>query len=404
MTSALDAHRQESQRDFGDPTGITSRALIEGLFGIQPDLLAGEIRIRPGFPSHWERASINHKDFDFTWKRDGLRETYEFTSRLPKPAAVKLRLPAMTTTLPVVTSNGQRVTCAFEKEAVGVPMLLVTLPAAPTHRIAIAWHGKSITHSFAARPASSMRSNFFPVPVLAQRARAEQVDLSGVMKSRITEIFTRVYSEPRSPYCSLSFPDNLLGGWANPDGRATIDDTGLRAANGLLKTAVGVDFATPAGDAPNCRFLSYWKQDDPSVNLALRGKASGIYLLMAGTTMPQCSRMNHATVSVAYRDGSRASLPLRNPETWWPIEQDYLLDDYLFINEAPLPPRVDLRSGQTRILEPETFKGRGRNVPGGSATILHLPLDPAKELAAMEIHVELYGVVVGLLAATLVRG
>ena len=48
----------------------------------------------------------------------------------------------------------------------------------------------------------------------------------------------------------------------------------------------------------------------------------------------------------------RRKLMLRNPETWWPIEQDYLLDDYLFVNDAPLPPRVDLRTGQTRVLDP----------------------------------------------------
>ena len=50
MSSALDPHRQESQRDFGDPIGITSRAYIEGLFGVQPNLIANDIRLRPGFP------------------------------------------------------------------------------------------------------------------------------------------------------------------------------------------------------------------------------------------------------------------------------------------------------------------------------------------------------------------
>ena len=103
-------------------------------------------------------------------------------------------------------------------------------------------------------------------------------------------------------------------------------------------------------------------------------------------------------------DGSAAKLALRNPENWWPIEQDYLLDDYLFVNEAPLPPRVDLRSGKTRVLEMASFKGKGRTVPGGAATIVHLPLDPAKELASLTVEAELYGIVVGLLAATLVRG
>src|SRR6266702_93495 len=72
MTSALDVHRKEAQRDFGDPIGISSRALVEGLFGVQPDLIAGEVRIRPGFPSDWDRASLMHKDFDLVWHREGL--------------------------------------------------------------------------------------------------------------------------------------------------------------------------------------------------------------------------------------------------------------------------------------------------------------------------------------------
>jgi hypothetical protein len=244
---------------------------------------------------------------------------------------------------------------------------------------------------------------FLPIPHLAASVPGEQIDLSAVLKHHVTEIFTRGYTEPRSQYCSLAFPDNLLGGWANANGIATIDDAGLRAAGGLLKTGIGVDFGTPAGSAPNCLFLSYWKQDESKAKVSLSGRAHGIYLLVAGSTLPQCSRMQHGMVSVTYTDGASAKLALRNPETWWPIEQDYLLDDYLFVNNAPLPPRVDLRSGQTRVLDPVAFHGKGRTVPGGAATILHLPLDPAKDLASLQIEVDLYGIVVGLLAATLAR-
>jgi len=64
---------------------------------------------------------------------------------------------------------------------------------------------------------------------------------------------------------------------------------------------------------------------------------------------------------------------------------------------------VDLRSGATRILDPVAFKGKGRNVPGGAATILHLPLDSARELRSLKIEVEIYGIVVAVLAATLAR-
>ena len=140
------------------------------------------------------------------------------------------------------------------------------------------------------------------------------------------------------------------------------------------------------------------------MKLALSGRAKGIYLLMTGSTNPQCSRIQHGTVSITYIDGSVAKLRLSNPENWWPIEQDYLIDDYLFVNDAPLPARVDLRTGTTRVLDAASFKGKGRTVPGGAATILHLPLDASKQLASLQVNAELYGIVVGLLAATLVRG
>jgi len=459
MTSALDVHRQEAQRDFGDPLGISSRALVEGLFGVQPNLIANEIRIKPGFPSAWDRASLKHKDFDFAWHREGLRESFEFTSRLPKTAALTLSLPARTTSLPVLTSNGQRVQCAFDSAAVGTPTLTAKLPAARSYRLTVEWHGRApsvaatqqshrvgealtlpqgvsltqiddpqhaLTNGRIASPgfhtvfanmhegdckwsmpipfeAKADAPLFLPIPHLAASVPGEQIDLSAVLKHHVTEIFTRGYTEPRSQYCSLAFPDNLLGGWANANGTATIDDAGLRAAGGLLKTGIGVDFGTPAGSAPNCLFLSYWKQDESKAKVSLSGRAHGIYLLVAGSTLPQCSRMQHGMVSVTYTDGASAKLALRNPETWWPIEQDYLLDDYLFVNNAPLPPRVDLRSGQTRVLDPVAFHGKGRTVPGGAATILHLPLDPAKDLASLQIEVDLYGIVVGLLAATLAR-
>jgi hypothetical protein len=113
--------------------------------------------------------------------------------------------------------------------------------------------------------------------------------------------------------------------------------------------------------------------------------------------------MEHGRITVAYSDGAKAVLALKSPETWWPIEQDYLLDDYLAIDAAPLPPRVDLATGRTRLLDPASFKGKGREVPGGAATILFLPLDPRKSLASLKVESSLYGIVVALLAVTLVR-
>ena len=453
MTSELDAHRQEAQRDFGDPTGMTARALTEGLFGFRPDMLNGTLTIRPGYPGDWKQASLRHPDLDFSFRREGVVDRYEINSRFQKPAALTLLLRARTTRLPKVSGGAS---AAFDPSAVGEPLLKLSMPAASSWKVEIEWSGEAPVAIPADREMAmgepltltarvelaqiedpqnclaggrtavagfhtvfaNMRQGDCqwalpisfrvkePMPFSAAPApagRVEPVDLTSLMKHQINEIFTRPYTEPRSPYCSLAIPEQLVGGWANMDMTAKVDDSGLRAAGGTLKTPLGVPFATPAGAAPNCLFVSQWKMDREAAEIALSGKAKGIYLLMTGVTFPQASRMEHGRVTVSYSDGMKADLVLRNPETWWPVEQDYLLDDYLSINDAPLPPRVDLRTGLTRILDAATFKGKGRAVNGGAASILYLPLNSDKALASMKVGASLYGIVIALLGATLER-
>ncbi len=459
MSSQLDAHRQEAQRDFGDPIGIFSRAIIEGLYGIRPNLLEDDLTIRPGFPSDWKHASLRHPDFDYAWTLDGATETYTLTSRLPKAVPLTLNLRARTTTLPEVRSNGTHIPCTFDPTAVGTPTLEVKLPAATSWSITVQWKGNpppqppptqitklgdaltlppnviianiddpqhALTDGKITAPGfhtvfAKMRVDdcrwslpisfhtpdpalqFVPIPTAAANARVETIDLSQTLRHNINEIFTRSYTEPRSPFCSLAIPEHIQGGWANSNTNALIDDSGFRAANGTLHTPLNIPFRTPTGTAPNCLFLSLWQQDQPAIELLLTGHAEAAYLLLTGSTLPQTSRMQHGLITITYADATATTLPLRNPETWWPIEQDYLIDDYIFINKAPLPPRVDLKTGQTRLLDPVTFKGRGRTIPGGSATILHLPLDANKTLTSIKIQADLYGIVVALLGITLVR-
>jgi hypothetical protein len=455
MTSALDAHRQEAQRDSGDPIGITARALTEGLFGLQPDLVRGTLTIRPGFPRAWNEASLKHADLDFSWRLEGSVDTYEISSRLPKSVPLRLILRARTTRLPKVSSG----TASFDPAAVGAPVVVVTLPAAPSWKVAVEWSGNAPAPPPARRSYSAGQPLKLPpgvslaqiddpqhslargrvtaagfhtvfanmvvgdcrwslpisfdvkakaplpaaAPAMGTRRKPDPLDLSAALKHRIHEIFTRPYTEPRSPFCSLAIPAQLTGGWANMDITAKIDDAGLRGAGGMLQTPLGVPFRTPAGAEPNCLFLSQWRQDQAQAEIPLTGRAEGVYLLITGNTFPQATRMEHGRISVAYADGAQAQLSLKSPETWWPIEQDYLLDDYLFIDQAPLPPRVDLATGRTRLLDLASFKGQGRDVPGGAATILFLPLDARKDLASLKVEASLYGIVVALLAVTLAR-
>jgi len=115
------------------------------------------------------------------------------------------------------------------------------------------------------------------------------------------------------------------------------------------------------------------------------------------------TRMNNGEVVATYTDGSSAHLALRNPETWWPIEQDYFIDDYQFPMDGPLPPRVDLKTGSVRLLSLPAFKGKGRDIPGGAATVLDLALDPGKRLQSLTVRTFTNDSIIGLMSVTLER-
>jgi len=143
---------------------------------------------------------------------------------------------------------------------------------------------------------------------------------------------------------------------------------------------------------------------------ALSGRARRVHLLIAGTTFPQATRSCRAEVGIAYADGTAQRIELRSPGTWWPVEQDYLVDDYVFRMEEPHDPavsvswRVDLQTAAARATAPLRQPGmRGGKIPGGSAFVVSVETNSAKELKAIELHTRMYGVVLGWLGLTLER-
>ena len=241
-------------------------------------------------------------------------------------------------------------------------------------------------------------------------ARAEAtVDLAAHFNDRVTQIFKNEYRAPRSPFVSLALPKQGIGAWAgHVNETAEIDDAGLRTAaaknGGRISLPNGVSLATPGeAGAKNIVFVSQWDNYPREASVPLAGRARQLYLLMAGSTHHMQSRIDNGEVIVHYTDGATERLALENPTTWWPIEQDYFIDDFQFRVEAPLPLRVDLQTGHVRVLERETFKGRGGKIPGGAATVLALPLDASKELQSLTVRALANDVVIGLMAATLAR-
>jgi hypothetical protein len=415
MTSH-DMARGEAQRDFADACGVNSRALVEGLFGVKPDALAGELKIVPGFPAKWDYAGIQHPDFNFNFHRDGLTEKYVVELKFPKPMELNLQIAALRNDADV-SVNGQPAKWNWVEDLFGVQRIQIESPAAEKFEVVVNWKGEvpsEKTGPEIAAAAPEKITAFDWKQKISGGEKFETVNLAPFFNDKVTQIFRNEYRSPRSPFASLATPDHGIGGWCEPTASADVDDSGLRslaAQNGeKIILPDGISFATPGeSGAKNIIFTSQWDNYPREVSVPLAGKSSHAFLLMAGSTAAMQSRFDNGEVIATYADGSSDKLTLRNPETWWPIDQDYFFDDFAFRQNlageppAPLPPRVDLRTGRIRLLDMENFKGKGKKVPGGAATVLDLPLDATKELKSLTVRALANEVVIGLMSVTLER-
>jgi hypothetical protein len=404
----LDVYRRESQRDFADGGGVTSRAIVEGLFGLRPDALAGELLVAPGFPATWDHASLRHPDAGIAFIRNGALDTYVIEQRFPKLLPLRLQLPARGGE-PTVTIDG-RVVAIQPIRGAEPARFEIRSSAAASYRVVVQWkNAQPPFRPFPSVQSLSQRQAETTRPPIDPSGTASPVDLTSYFNDRVTQIFKHEYRSPRSPFVSLATPKQGIGAWAgHVNATADIDDAGLRAAaragHNLIALPNGVRLATPGeSGVNNVIFVSQWDNYPKEVAMPLSGKARGIVLLMAGSTNHMQSRFENGELVVTYIDGSVEKLELVNPTNWWPIEQDYFIDDFQFRRPEPVPIRVDLKTGAIRVIDIAEFKGRGGPIPGGAATVLDLPLQSSKELKSLTVRAIANEVVIGLMSATLVR-
>jgi hypothetical protein len=555
--SFYDAIRGELYRDFADPIGTVSRSLVEGLFGVSPDALKGELTIKPGFPAAWDHAYINVPDVGIDFKRNGFVDRYTIAPAFSKKMRLKLLLRARRDGIASVTVNGKNVSWKQAKEEVIFPVVEINAPYSPNYNIAITWKGNVIDqpvvrnkytrgdkldiqfanaslmnildvqgvlkkrtdqrHPSPAPPVIDANAgnkivffrlsqgsfewsqpvSFTVVPAIEiavdsqQKASAlsfsiknntgkkinasvvinpgpnqfttkmiiredglanmmvpvnnviagsnlirviwdgnqiteqnilqwnvhntasasyEKIDLTPYFNDKLSNIFKQQYLSPRPATPTLQLPTQGIGNWCYPLIEPAVNDTGLRRLAGDNNEFVlpqKIPFATPGNlNAKNILFTSLWDNYPDSAVVPLNGNASHAYLLMAGSTNAMQTHMDNALVTVKYKDGSVSTLALRNPQNWWPIEEDYYIDGYAFQTGAAIPLRVYLKEGTVAqgLKSYSSIKGfSNMAVDGGAATVLDLPLDVDKELGSISVRVLTNDVVVGLMSVTLMR-
>lgn len=466
--SYLDAARGECYRDFADPIGVWARALVEGLFGIRPDLLGtpGRVELRPGFPQSWEHASIELPEIAYRMRRDRSSIRYTIENRYPTGTRCELVVPFGNREPVRVTVDGREASWEEVVPSFETPRIRIALEAAPRCDVRIETRpypkrgparrrdGETLRNGrlraenpgfseyetpgglhFWKRTAVAARPER-PQPDTTRITRYRPIDISGSCNACVTDIYRNVYRSNRSGTTTLQIPQHGFGEWCHPTDTAALDDSGLRRLlreaavddrTGIL-TAVrerpereryGKELRPDAPAIPfrmahtgrNICYTSLWEQYPDRLTVPLSGHGRRLVLVLAGSTNPMQSGIENGIVRVRYTDGSCAEpLAITNPDTWAPVEQIAYHDDYAFrapfdafyADRLPLE-RLHLATGtMSRFLDRRFgIEGVGaRYIEGGAAVVLQMPVDPAKELAELELETLSNDVVIGLMAVT----
>ena len=244
---------------------------------------------------------------------------------------------------------------------------------------------------------------------IENQGQFNNISLASKYNEKVTEIFNQKYLSPRLEVPTLQLPWQGIGNWCYPLITSHIDDSGLmnKRKNGKVDF-LGVPFLIDKTDK-NIAFVSQWDNYSVSLEIPVSGKGKKIYFLMAGSTNPMQSQIINGKITVQYVDGSTSELELKNPINWWPIEQDLFDDNFAFeIPGDKIPYRVKLKTGELykggTLSKYSSIKGfTDRQVDGGSATILDLPIDANKKLKSIRLTAVSNDVVIGMMSATVLK-
>ncbi|MBQ8096653.1 MAG: DUF4450 domain-containing protein [Prevotella sp.] len=382
--SHYDAARGECYRDFGDCIGISSRTLLQGLFGVVPQALYGECIIRPGFPAEWGYATLKTPYIEYKFTREGNKERYEITQNFCQPLKMVIR---------------QNLGGGQYRDFEGTSELhqVIEIDAAPPFG-----NERGVASESQLTEEERAQQLGLSEPSLNGKFMPQTIDKH--WNASVDDIFKNKYLEPRPKSTSLEIPAQGVGEWCHPQYTPEINDSVFRT---LIKrdvfTVAGVPFRT-LKKGPNIVYTSLWKNYPDAVTIPLKGRAASAYLLMAGSTNHMQCHIDNGVVTVTYKDGSTDQLLLRNPENWCPIEQDYYVDGEAFQTMEPRPYRICLGTGDVSrdLGEKLGIKGvYGREIPGGAAQMLRMPLNPHKQLKNITVRTLSNDVVIGLMAITL---
>lgn len=393
-----DAARGECYRDFGDNVGISSRTLIQGFFGIVPQALDGKCIIRPGFPLSWDSCEVKTPYLSYKYKKVANDKAIITVSQhFSCPLQMVARI------------NGTKGEYTdYAGTTAQEQTFLVDIPQNAEEKSVLSSPDNAVETTPSASGSDAMTPESLGLKgMTAGEKNARMVDMSKAFNANVTDIFRNEYVSPRPTSTTLQIPVQGIGEWCHPTYCPEITDSVFRSlAKGDRFEVEGIPFATPQ-QGNNIAFTSLWDNYPSSLTIKVKSqKASVAHILLAGSTNHMQTHIDNALIIARYNDGSSDTLRLIPPFNYCPIEQDYYVDGKAFQTVEPRPVRICFGTGTVSrdlgtALSIKPDEVYGREIPGGAAQMLSMPLCPTKKLQSFSLVPVANDIVVGIMGITL---
>lgn len=314
--------------DFSDTTSMFARAVVEGLYGYRPHLLAGYVELAPAIPAALPELTWHIPAAQGRWVRREGSLRYSFALATPAERLV-VRLPLHQEEVQAVRVNGEATAAYQLVRKAGFPCAEVHLTHVQSAEIELCLSGAASVCSIGRIPPKPRAQECTPQP--RPFAQWRTLDLDDGLCHRISDLFSSPYLSPRPTSCSLQVPWSLLpASWCiGAKGEAldapfgfTLTDEPLRSAvkDGVF-TACGIPFRQHgAADVPNVLFVSQWDRFPTSAQIKLNAPAGQFALLITGyTNHMQCGVVN-ARLRFLHADGTETCRELLAPVDFRSIE------------------------------------------------------------------------------------
>lgn len=423
--------------DFTDVSGLYLRLMVEGLFGIRINTLEGRVTIAPGFPEEWDHASLTLKDISLNYNRTGSVEIFDIYCdradrkyiRIPmrsdsvdtvildgEPVSYEIKAAPGNSFLIVETERTGRFQLRVMHGTGTLPVLKYTDKILAGNELCFEVLGGELNdfrdiceslenievignkiyakakdipghHTLFIRVKTGEYDAWLAADYEVEEREAkkaplcekpfEPVDISAFFNCSMTEVHEKEYLSPRPEGYSIGVFSNGRYAWEwNHKGhnQLYVDDSSLRAADGLIHTQSGIPFLTPA-EKENLACVSLWDNFPTEMTIPLNGSAQEAAVLFVATTNAMQTLVENVRITVTYEDGETDFVKLVYPLN---------IDDWL----VPALQKAN-----------ETFYFNDFN----HATVQRIRLNPEKKLANIKVEAIANEVIMGIMGVSLSR-